>query len=306
METDVPKPQSRSPLDDPHFNSLMPAAKVSRRGFIAGSVATGLATGFALSAGPAVAQTAITTSSEGLKAQDLKVAVEGGQMPGYAAMPEKGGKRPVVIVVPEIFGMHRYQQDICRRLAKLGYFAVTFDPYFRKGDLSKMADIKQVLPIANALDDKTMLADLDALVAWVEKQPNANAKKIGITGMCRGGRTVWMYTAHSKKIKAGVSWYGGLNAAPPAMPLTPLDVADQLNAPVLGLYGGDDGGIPVAMVERMRAALLAFGKEKESMIHVYEGMPHAFHADYRPSYRKEAAEDGWKRMLAWFKKHGVA
>jgi carboxymethylenebutenolidase len=143
-------------------------------------------------------------------------------------------------------------------------------------------------------------------VAWVEKQPKANTKKLGITGMCRGGRTVWMYVAHSKKIKAGVAWYGGLNPAPPAMPLTPLDVADQLHAPVLGLYGGTDQGIPLEMVERMRAALLAFGKDKESVIHVYAGMPHAFHADYRPSYRKEAAEDGWKRMLAWFKKHGVA
>ena len=305
METDVLKPQSQNLLDDPHFNSLVPAVKFTRRGFITGSVATSLAAGFALSAGPVAAQTAISTSSEGINGVDIKVKVEGGDMPGYVASPAKPGKRPVVIVVPEIFGMHRYQQDICRRLAKLGYFAVTFDPYFRKGDLSKMTDIKEVLPIANGLDDKTMLADLDALVAWVEKQPNANAKKVGITGMCRGGRTVWMYTAHSKKIKAGVSWYGGLNPAPPAMPLTPLDIADQLHAPVLGLYGGADTGIPVVMVERMRAALLAFGKEKESIIHVYPDMPHAFHADYRPSYRKEAAEDGWKRMLAWFRKNGV-
>lgn len=305
MESVVPKQAVQNPQIDPHFLSLVPQPQVNRRSFITGSVATGLAAGFALSAGPVQAQTAITTDSVGLKGMDFKVAVEGGQMPGYAAMPEKGGKRAVVIVVPEIFGMHRYQQDICRRLAKLGYFAVTFDPYFRKGDLAKMTDIKEVLPIANALEDKQMLADLDALVAWIEKQPGANAKKMGITGMCRGGRTTWMYSAHSKKIKAGVAWYGPLNANPPAMPLTPLDIADQLHAPVLGLYGGADPGIPVAMVERMRAALLAFGKDKESMIHVYEGMPHAFHADYRPSYRKEAAEDGWKRMLAWFKKHGV-
>ena len=131
-------------------------------------------------------------------------------------------------------------------------------------------------------------------------------EKLGITGMCRGGRTVWMYSAHSKQVKAGVSWYGGLNPMPPAMPLTPMDVADQLNAPVLGLYGGADSGIPQTMVDRMNAGLLAFGKDKQSMIHVYPDMPHAFHADYRPSYRKEAAEDGWKRMLAWFKKHGVA
>ena len=296
------KEQPTNPLDDPHFNSLVPEVKFNRRSFIA----TSLATGFALSTGAAVAQTAISTSSEGLDAADIKIPVSGGDMPGYVAVSSKPGKRAVVIVVPEIFGMHRYQQDICRRLAKAGYFAVTFDPYFRQGDLAKMTDIKQVLPLANALDDQTMLADLDALVAWVEKQPKANAKKMGITGMCRGGRTVWMYTAHNKKIKAGVSWYGGLNPAPPAMPLTPLDIADQLNAPVLGLYGGADQGIPIAMVERMRAALFAFGKDKQSIIHVYPDMPHAFHADYRPSYRKEAADDGWKRMLAWFKKNGVA
>ncbi len=306
METVVNKPAVQNPQIDPHFLSLVPQPQVSRRGFITGSVATGLAAGFALSAGPVSAQTAITTDSEGLKGMDFKVPVAGGEMPGYAAMPEKAGKRAVVIVVPEIFGMHRYQQDICRRLAKLGYYAVTFDPYFRKGDLAKMSDIKQVLPLANSLEDTQMLADLDALVGWIEKQPGANAKKMGITGMCRGGRTVWMYTAHSKKIKAGVSWYGGLNPAPPAMPLTPLDIADQLNAPVLGLYGGADTGIPENMVMRMRAALQAFGKDKESIIHVYPDMPHAFHADYRPSYRKEAAEDGWKRMLAWFKKNGVA
>ena len=289
-------------VDDPQFNSLVPGVKFTRRSFIA----TSLATGFALSAGPAVAQSAISTSADGLQASDIKVSVDGGQMPGYVAMPEKPGKRAVVIVVPEIFGMHRYQQDICRRLAKLGYFAVTFDPYFRKGDLSKMTEIKEVLAIANAVEDKQMMADIDALVAWVEKQPKANAKKMGITGMCRGGRTVWMYTAHSKKIDAGVAWYGNMNSIPPAQTLTPLDIADQLNAPVLGLYGGADAGIPVVMVERMRAALLAFGKDKQSMIHVYPDMPHAFHADYRPTYRKEAADDGWKRMLAWFKKHGFS
>ena len=294
--------QKTSPLDDPHFNSLVPEVKFTRRSFITTSVAAG----FALSAGPIAAQTAIITPIDGLKATDIKVAVDGGQMPGYVVMPEKPGKRAVVIVVPEIWGMHTYQQDICRRLAKQGYFAVTFDPYFRKGDLTKLKEIKEVLAIANTLEDKQMLADLDALVGWVEKQPQANAKKIGITGMCRGGRTVWMYIAHSKKIKAGVSWYGGLNPNPPAQALTPLDVADTLSAPVLGLYGGADQGIPNVMVDRMRAALHAFGKDKESIIHLYDGMPHAFHADYRASYRKEAADDGWKRMLAWFKKHGVA
>lgn len=293
---DLPK------FDQEHFDSLYPKVKFSRRGFIASSVATG----FALAAGPVAAQTAIKTPDDGLEVGDAQLPVSGGNLPVYFAAPKKAGRYATVIVVPEIFGMHEYQRDICRRLAKAGYYAITLDPFFRSGDLAKMSDIKTVLGHANSLQDATMLADLDALVAWVENQPKANTKKLGITGMCRGGRTVWMYTAHSKKIKAGVSWYGGLNPMPPAMPQTPMDVADKLNAPVLGLYGGADQGIPLEMVERMRAGLLAFGKDKESMIHVYDGMPHAFHADYRPSYRKEAADDGWKRMLAWFKKHGVA
>ncbi len=294
--------RNRADLGNPDLNSLHPDVRFTRRDFIASS----LATGFAISAGPAVAQTAIKTPEDGLEVGAAQVSVQGGNMPAYFAAPKKAGKHATVIVVPEIWGMHEYQKDICRRLAKLGYYAITIDPYFRKGELYKMTDIKDVLAVANTLEDAQMLADMDALVGWVEQQPKANTKKLGITGMCRGGRTVWMYTAHSKKIKAGVAWYGGLNPAPPAMPQTPLDVADQLHAPVLGLYGGADQGIPLEMVERMRAALLAFGKDKESVLHVYPDMPHAFHADYRPSYRKEAAEDGWKRMLAWFKKHGVA
>ena len=294
----------RAKFDDPQLESLLPEVRFSRRGFLASAAATG----FALSAGPSIAQTAIRTATDGLEVADLKIPVAGGgMMPGYMAAPaKKAGKLATIMVIPEIFGMHEYQKDICRRLAGAGYLAVTLDPFFRSGDLAKMTDIKEVIAKANSLEDKQMLADLDAVVAFIEQQPRANAKKLGITGMCRGGRTTWMFAAHSKKVKAGVSWYGGLTPMPPAMPLTPIDVADQLNAPVLGLYGGADAGIPLDHVERMRASLLAFGKDKESMIHVYDGMPHAFHADYRPSYRKEAAEDGWKRMLAWFKKHGVA
>jgi len=292
----------RSKFDQQHFDSLYPKQKFSRRGFIASSVAAG----FAVSAGPLMAQTAIKTPADGLETGDAVLPVAGGNLPVYFAAPKKAGKYPVVIVIPEIWGLHEYQKDICRRLAKAGYYGVSLDPYFRSGQLWKLTDIKAVLAAANSLDDKVMLADLDALANWVELQPKVNKAKLGITGMCRGGRTVWMYTAHNKKIRAGVAWYGGLNPMPPAMPLTPMDVADQLNAPVLGLYAGADQGIPLEMVERMRAALLAFGKDKQSTIHVYDGMPHAFHADYRPSYRKEAAEDGWKRMLAWFKKHGVA
>ena len=289
-------------FNNPDMDSLITEVKFTRRSFIASSIATG----FALSAGPAVAQTAIITAADGLETGSAQIPVAGGNIPTYFAAPKKAGKCATILVIPEIFGMHEYQRDICRRLAKAGYYAITMDPFFRSGDLSKIADITEDIGKANSLEDKVMLADLDAVVAFLGKQPKVNAKKLGITGMCRGGRTVWMYAAHSKQVKAGVSWYGGLNPMPPAMPLTPMDVADQLTAPVLGLYGGADSGIPQTMVDRMNAGLLAFGKDKQSMIHVYPDMPHAFHADYRPSYRKEAAEDGWKRMLAWFKKHGVA
>ena len=160
---------------------------------------------------------------------------------------------------------------------------------------------------ANALSDEQAFKDLDAVVAWVEKQPRANAGKLGLTGMCRGGRMVWMYTAHNKKIDAAVAWYGPTFAEPTSLkPQNPVDVTDKIDRPVLGLYAGDDSGIPMTHVDRMRAGLMAFGHDKKSQIHVYPGVPHAFHADYRNTYRKPEADDGWKRMLAWFKKHGVA
>ncbi len=292
----------RSGFDQPDLDSLVPAVPFSRRGFLVSSAASG----FALAAGPLMAQQAIKTPADGLNVADVRIPVSGGDMPAYTAAPKKAGKFPVIIVIPEAFGLHEYQKDICRRLAKAGYYAISADPFFRSGDLSKVADVKQVVATANALTDAQAFADLDALVAWVAKQPNTNVNKLGITGMCRGGRTVWMYTAHNPKIKAGVAWYGGLSPAPPGITATPLDITDKLNAPVLGLYGGADGGIPIQQVERLRAGLFAFGKDKDSIIIVYPDMPHGFHADYRNTYRKEAAQDGWKRMLAWFKKHGVA
>ena len=288
---------------DSHMESLLPAQKPSRRNFIAASAGAG----FALAAGPINAQSVIRTSADGLDAAEVKVPVSGGDMPAYMAAPAKAGRYPVVIVIPEVFGMHEYQKDMCRRLAKLGYVGITLDPFFRMGDLSKMTAIGEVVAAANKLADAQMLGDLDSLVAFIEKQPKANGKKIGITGMCRGGRSVWMYTAHSAKIKAGVSWYGGLNPVPVSMPQTPHDVAAKLNAPVLGLYGGADGGIPVHQVARLQEVLKGGNKHaKASTFILYPDMPHAFHADYRPSYRKEAAEAGWKEMLAWFKQHGVA
>ncbi len=295
--------QDQTAFADPHLESLLPPVRSNRRGFVAAATTVG----FALAAGPVNAQSVIRTPADGLDAGELSVPVHGGNMPAYMAAPAKAGRYPVVIVVPEIFGMHEYQKDICRRLAKAGYVGVTLDPFFRFGDLSKMTEIRAVVAEANKLADPVMLADLDALVAFVEQQPKADARKIGITGMCRGGRSVWMFAAHSKKIKAGVSWYGPLNMVPGTMPQTPHDVAANLNAPVLGLYGGADTGIPVAQVARLQEVLKAGNKHAQaSRFVLYPGAPHAFHSDYRPSYRKEAAEAGWQEMLAWFKAHGVA
>jgi carboxymethylenebutenolidase len=291
------KEDSRRDLKDDHLNSLVPDVQVDRRGFVAACIAAG----FAVTAEPILAQ-AIKTSMDGLDGGEVKI----GEIPAYYAVPKGKGKRPVVLVVAEIWGNHEHIKDVVRRLAKAGYFAVSNEPYFRIGDLTKLTDIKEVIAGANKLPDTQAFQDLDAVVAWAEKHPRANAGKLGITGFCRGGRMVWMYTAHNKKVDAGVAWYGSLMPITPAMPTGPLDVTDKIDRPVLGLYGGADQGIPLEHVERLRAGLLAFGNDKKSQIHVYEGMPHAFNADYRPSYRKEAADDGWKRMLAWFKKNGVA
>jgi carboxymethylenebutenolidase len=277
-------------LHNDELNSLVPDVRVDRRGFVAAC----LAAGFAVTAEPVLAQ-AIKTPMDGLDGGDDKI----GDIPIYYAVPKGKGKRPVILVVGEIWGNHEHIKDVVRRIAKAGYFAVANEPYFRIGELWKLTDIKQVIAGANQLTDQQAFADLDAVVAWAEKNPRANASKLGITGFCRGGRMVWMYTAHNKKVDAGVAWYGGLSPSMPGQPNTPMDVTDKIDRPVLGLYGGADQGIPLERVEMLR-------NDKKSMIHVYDGMPHAFNADYRPSYRKEAAEDGWKRMLAWFKKHGVA
>jgi len=287
-------PQDLAKNDD--FNSLVPETPVDRRGFIAAA----LAAGFAVTANPVLGQ-AINTPMDGLEGGDAKV----GDIPIYYAVPKGGGRRAVVLLVTEIWGLHEYAKDVCRRLAKAGYFALANDPYYRMGELWKITDIKEVLAKANSLTDQQAFTDLDACLAWAGKNKRANVEKLGITGHCRGGRMVYMYTAHQKKVDAGVAWYGNLgpNAA---QPLTPIDVTDQVRAPVLGLYAGEDQGIPVAMIERLRAGFQAFGKEKTHPIHIYPGMPHGFHADYRPSYRKVEADDGWRRMLAWFRKNGVA
>jgi carboxymethylenebutenolidase len=289
--------QTRRDLKDDHLNSLVPDVQVDRRGFVAACIAAG----FAVSAEPILAQ-AIKTSMDGLEGGDVKI----GEIPAYYAVPQKGARRAAVLVVAEIWGLHEHIKDVVRRIAKAGYFAVANEPYFRIGDLTKLENIKEVIASANKLSDSQAFEDLNATLAWSGKHKRANVEKLGITGFCRGGRMVWMYTAQNKNVDAGVAWYGSLMPIPPAMPTGPLDIADKIDRPVLGLYGGADQGIPLEQVERLRAGLKASGNDAKSQIHVYEGMPHGFYADYRPSYRKEAADDGWKRMLAWFKKHGVA
>jgi carboxymethylenebutenolidase len=284
------------------MSSTQQSAK-SRREFLAASAAAGIA----LSVQPVVAQTMIVTPPDDLEVGSVKVpAKDGTHLSVYHAAPKKTGKYATVLVIPEIWGAHEHIKDVTRRLAKAGYFAIVLEPYSRIGDLTKLTEIKDVLAGANKLTDEQCFADLDSVVEWAGQQAKADIGRLGITGFCRGGRTTWMYTAHSPRIKAGVAWYGGLNPNPPAQPLTPADVASKLNAPVLGLYGGADQGIPQPAVDKLVAALKASPRGQNSEVHVYPEMPHAFHADYRPSYRKDAAEDGWKRMLAWFKRHGVS
>ena len=285
-------------LQNSELNSLLPDVQVDRRGFVAACIAAG----FAVSAEPVLAQ-AIKTPMDGLDGGEIKI----GDMPAYYAVPKGGGRHPVVVVVAEIWGLHEHIKDVTRRVAKAGYFAIANEPYYKIGELWKIEDMKQVVAGANQLPDDQAFKDLDATVAWAAKNQHAAADKLGITGFCRGGRMVWMYSAHQPKMKAGVAWYGGLSPAQPAISTTPVDIVGQLKAPVLGLYGGADQGIPPDQVEKLRAALQSGDKAaKQSQLQVYEGAPHGFNADYRPSYRKEAADDGWKRMLAWFKQHGVA
>jgi carboxymethylenebutenolidase len=280
--------------------SLMPE-NLTRRKF----VVTTLAAGFALAVQPVAADT-ITTDSKGLEAGEVKVPVKDGEIPAYRAMPDKGGPFPVVLVVQEIFGVHEHIKDLCRRLGKLGYLAVAPELYARQGDVSKYKDIREIIDkvVSKVLDEQVM-SDLDATVAWAKKSGKGETAKLGITGFCWGGRIVWLYAAHSKDLKAGVAWYGRLEGkATDLQPKYPLDLVSELKAPVLGLYGGADMGIPVASVEKMKDALKEAKKPAEIII--YKDTPHGFNADYRDSYRKEAAEDGWKRMLDWFKKYGVS
>ena len=281
--------------------ALLPELDVTRRGF----VMTSLAAGYALAAQPVSAQT-IATDTQGLTAGEVKISVTDGEIPAYRALPATGGPFPVVLVVQEIFGVHEHIKDICRRLAKLGYLAVSPELYARQGDVSKITDFREIISkVVSKVPDAQVMSDLDAAVAWAKGTGKADVAKLAITGYCWGGRIVWLYSAHNPNLKAGVAWYGRLvGDADDLHPKHPIDLAAAIKSPVLGLYGEADQGIPVASVEKMRTALKEAGKTAEIVL--YPDTPHAFFADYRPSYRKDKAEDGWKRMLEWFKKHGVA
>ncbi len=263
---------------------------------------TALGMGYAAACVPLCAQTAIRTSSEGLLCGEAMVNVNGFQMPVYRSVPLGKTDCPVVLVVSEIFGVHEYIADITRRLAQQGYMAIAPELMLRQGDPSSYAEMgKLIAEVVSKVPDEQVMDDLDACVAWAATQ-GGDVSKLGITGFCWGGRITWLYAAHNPRVKAGVAWYGRLNGPVSALnPRHAIDLAGQLNAPVLGLYGSADTGIPVAAVEKMQAAL-ATGNEaaKRSSIHVYPNAPHAFHADYRPSYREAEAKDGWQRMLRWF------
>ncbi len=292
----LPLSQVRGELD-----SLSPPLALSRRAF----VHTSLAAGFAAAVLPVQAQTMITTDTRGLTAGEVKIPTKDGEMPAYRAMP--AGKRGLdtVLVVQEIFGVHEHIKDVCRRFAKLGFMAVAPELYARQGDPTKYTDIpKLVSEIVAKVPDAQVMADLDAAAAWAQSN-GGDRGGLGITGFCWGGRVVWMYAAHNPKLTAGVAWYGPVARAYHPGDKTALEVAAKIKAPILGLYGAADGGIPVDTLDKMRDALKAAGNANCEFM-VYPDTPHAFHADYRASYRKGPAEDGWKRAVAWFKSHGVA
>ncbi len=306
----LPSTSTRTDLEekpltpDADFDCLFPARPCDRRRF----VVTTLGAGFALAVQPTLAETTVHTDSSGLVEGEVKVSTADGDLPAYRAQPANGGNWPVVLVVQEIFGVHEYIKDVCRRLAKLGYLAIAPELFARQGDPRHYSNVQELLSaIVQKVPDAQVLADLDRCVVWAAAHGGDSAR-LAITGFCWGGRIVWLYAAHNPQLKAGVAWYGRLVGANSELtPRQPLSVATSLRAPVLGLYGGADTGIPLETVTQMQQALAASDNpaSKQSQIHVYEGAPHAFHADYRPSYRPEAAADGWQRLRKWLSQHGV-
>jgi carboxymethylenebutenolidase len=281
------------------FEVLLPRSLWTRRGF----VMTSLATGFALSVQPVSAQT-ITTDTNGLDAGEVKVPVADGSIPAYRAMPAQGGPFPTVLVVQEIFGVHEHIKDLCRRLAKAGYYAIAPELYARQGDPSQISDIQELVQkIVVKVPTDQVMSDLDAAEAYAKASGKANTTKLAVTGFCWGGWATWMYAAHNPDLKAAVAWYGTDRKPSELTPKNPLDIAPDVKCPVLALYGGADQSISPETIEKRQSACKAAGKTCE--FKVYPDVPHGFNADYRPSYRAEAAKDGWSKMLAWFKDHGV-
>ena len=286
------------------LDCLVPQRDFSRRDFVRTSVGSG----FAAAVLPVAAQTAIKTGTDGLLAGEVTIPVGDFKMPAYRAAPLNRRNAPMVLVVSEIFGVHEYIADVARRLARQGYFAVAPELFVRQGDAQSYGEIsKLITEVISKVSDQQVIGDLDATVAWARGQ-GAGVDRLGITGFCWGGRIVWLYAAHSPLLKAGVAWYGRLQGDISANnPKRAIDLAGQLRAPVLGLYGGQDTNIPTASVAAMQEALAQGSPAaRRSKFVVFPDAPHAFHADYRPSYRKAAAEEGWQLALQWFKTHGVA
>ena len=293
------------------FDSLLPGSTTENGATRRTALKMALGAGYAATAMPIMAQTAIKTSAEGLTTGEAIYDVGGFTVPLFYAAPEGKKNLPVILVVQEIFGVHAYIADTCRRLAQAGYLAIAPELYARQGDPAQYTDMgKLMAEVVSQVPDAQVMADLDGAVKWAGEN-GGNLKKVGITGFCWGGRITWLYAEHSKNVKAGVAWYGRLVGSASALtPKHPLDLAASLKAPVLGLYGGQDGGIPLTTINEMKDALAAAGAKgnaaaKSSEFVVYPQAPHAFHADYRPSYRKDAAEDGFQRALQWFKTKGV-
>ena len=294
------------------FDSLLPGSSTEDGATRRTALKAALGVGYAATAMPIMAQTAIKTPATGLTEGSEIFDLDGATIPVYYAKPEGKSNLPIVLVIQEIFGVHAYIADTCRRFAKAGYLAVAPDLYARQGDASKYTEISKLMAeVVAKVPDAQVMGDLDATVQWALNN-GGNSKKIAITGFCWGGRVTWLYSAHSKDVKAGVAWYGRLvGTSTPLTPKHPVDLAASLKAPVLGLYGGEDGGIPLTTVNQMKDALADAGAKgnkaaKASEFVVYRDAPHAFHADYRPSYRKTEAADGFARALAWFKANGVA
>ena len=294
------------------FDALLPGQSTLDGASRRTALKVALGVGYAATAMPIMAQTAIKTSSEGLTSGESSFKVDGFSVPCFYAAPEGKKNLPVILVIQEIFGVHEYIADTCLRFARAGYLAIAPELFARQGDPTSYGEMAKLMAeVVSKVPDAQVMKDLDGAVAWAGAN-GGNLNKVGITGFCWGGRITWLYAEQSRNVKAGVAWYGRLVGTSSALtPKHPLDLAADLKAPVLGLYGGQDGGIPVTTINQMKDALAEAGAKgnaaaKASEFVLYKDAPHAFHADYRPSYRKEAAEDGFRRALAWFKAHGVA